>query len=420
MDSVKASYGQVVLVDDGGFFPEDDLHQDLSWFLMDAMKLLGTDAVGCSEKELRFGLGYLKAQVKRTQLPIVCANLYEKKTGKLVLAPYVLKQVGTVKVGIFGLMSDKMPLGPAGDSLRVEEPTAAARRTVAELHKKGATVVVLLSQLGKTESEDLVTAVDGVDAVIVGHGVPLLQKGRMIKNTVACYGGEQGQYVGRTVISLDDRRRMTTGDNETFILGPEIPDRKDIASLVKGFEDSFNEKLHKLEKERAAKEAQKATSGATERYLGKDVCARCHASEAAQWQGTAHARAFEALRSTTPQQLAKMNELLKTSVVTPEKDAACLRCHVLGSGQAGGFQDSASTPMLASVQCESCHGMGTQHDAFTNTPRKVTEQTCRICHTPATSPGFDFALFEPHVAHKSAAARNPLPDSPMKKARAGK
>ena len=37
----------------------------------------------------------------------------------------------------------------------------AAQRTVAELRKKGATVVVLLSQLGKVESEDLVTAVDG-------------------------------------------------------------------------------------------------------------------------------------------------------------------------------------------------------------------------------------------------------------------
>ncbi len=419
MDSIKAGYGQVLLVDNGGFFPDDDLHQDVSWFLMDAMKLLGTDAVGCSEKELRFGLGYLKAQLKRTQLPMVCANLYEKKTGKLLLPAYVIKQVGTVKVGVFGLMSDKMNLGPPADSLRVEEPSAAGKRTIAELRKKGATVVVLLSQLGKTESEDLVTAVDGMDAVIVGHAVPLLQKGRMIKNTVACYGGEQGQYIGRTIISLDARRHMTTGDNETFILGPEVPDRPDMAALVKGFEDSFNEKLRKREKERAATEAQKATSGTPEHYLGKDVCGRCHQAEATQWNGTAHARAFEALRLTTPQQLKKMNELLKTAVVTPTKDAACLRCHVLGSEQSGGFRDSSSTPMLASVQCESCHGMGTQHDAFSKTPRVVTEQTCRICHTKEMSPAFDYARFEPYVNHKGAGAKSELPESPMKKALLG-
>ena len=120
-------------MDAGGFFPEDDQHQDVAWFLMDAMKVLDIDAVGMSEKELHFGLSYLKAEQKRVQLPMVCANLYEKKTSKLLLAPYVLKQVGTVKVGIFGLMSNAVDLGPSRDSLRVEEPSVVAKRVVADL-----------------------------------------------------------------------------------------------------------------------------------------------------------------------------------------------------------------------------------------------------------------------------------------------
>jgi hypothetical protein len=398
VDSIKAGYSQVVLVDNGGFFDESEMRRDLSWFLMDVMKLLGYDAVGCSEKELRFGVGYLKAQLKRTQLPMVCANLYDRKSGKLLLSPHVIKQVGTVKVGIFGLISNVLDLGPSRDSLRVEEPVATAKRVVAELRKKGATIVVLLSQLGKIESEDLVTAVDGVDAVIVGHNVPLLQKGRMIKNTVACYGGSEGQYVGRTVLTLDARRRIATGDNETFVLGPEIPDRKDIAVLVKGFEDTFNEKLRKLEKERAAKEVEKATSGTPDHYLGEEVCARCHVAEAAQWKTTGHARAWQTL-------------------VAARKEAVpeCVRCHVVGYDQAGGFKELTLTPGLVNVQCESCHGMGTQHDAYGTTPRKVTEQTCRSCHTKETSPEFDFALFEPHVNHKGVGTAQPLPESPMKK-----
>jgi hypothetical protein len=387
-----------VLVDGGGFFPEDDLHQDVAWFLMDAMKVMGTDAVGMSEKELRFGLSYLKAQLKRTQLPMVCANLYEKKTSKLLLAPYVLKQVGTVKVGIFGLMSNVVDLGSSRDSLRVEEPSAAAKRMVAELRdKKGATVVVLLSQLGKVEGEDLVTAVDGIDAVILGHSVPLLQKGRLIKSTVACYGGEQGQYLGRTLLTLDSRRKMTTGENETFILGADIPDKKEMAALVKGFNDSFNEKLQKLQKEKAAKDAEKAAQGAPEHYLGGEICARCHPAEATQWKTTKHAQAWATLVA------AKQDTV-----------ASCLRCHVVGVNQPGGFRDSTSTPNLAGVQCESCHGMGSTHDAFSATPRKVTEQTCRICHTKEMSPGFDYALYQPYISHKGTGTKQPLPGSPMK------
>jgi hypothetical protein len=402
VDSIKASYGQVVLVDDGGFFAEDELHKDVSWFLMDAMKVLGTDAVGMSEKELRFGLGYLKSQVKRSQLPMVCANLYEQKSGKLVLAPYVLKPVGAVRVGIFGLMSNAVDLGVARDSVRVEDPTVAAKRVVGELRKKGATVVVLLSQLGKVESEDLVSAVDGIDAVMVGHNVPLLQKGRMVKSTVACYGGEQGQYIGRTVLTLDAQHRMTTGDNETFILGPDIPDKKEIAALVKGFEDSFNEKLRKAEMEQATKAQEKATAGTPEHYLGGEVCERCHPSEAAQWKTTKHAQAWATLTAAHQQTTAD-----------------CVRCHVVGLGQPGGFRDSSSTPNLANVQCESCHGMGSQHEAFSATPRKVTDLTCRTCHTKETSPEFDYARFEPYVNHAGAGTRQPLPDSPMKKKAAG-
>ncbi len=394
------SYGQVVLVDGGGFFPEDDLHQDVAWFLMDAMKVLGVDAVGTSERELRFGASFLKAQIKRTQLPMVCANLYLSKTSKLLLPPYVLKQVGTVKVGIFGLMSNApgLDLGPARDSLRVEEPSAAAKRTVAELRKKGATVVVLLSQLGKVEGEDLVTAVDGIDAVILGHGTPLLQKGRLIKATVACYGGEQGQYIGRTLLTLDAKRKMTTGDNETFILGPEIAEKKEIAALVKGFNDSFNDKLQKLQKEKAARDAEKAVQGSPEHYLGGEICARCHPAEAAQWKTTKHAQAWETLVA------AKQDTV-----------ASCIGCHAVGFRQAGGFRDPVSTGNLKGVQCESCHGMGSTHEAFSATPRRVTELTCRICHTKEVSPGFDFALYQAHVDHKGTGTKQPLPGSPMRK-----
>ncbi len=386
-------------MDAGGFFAEDEMHQDVSWFLMDMMKVLGTDAVGMSEKELRFGYGYLLYHVKRTQLPMTCANLFDKQTGKPVLAPYIVKPIGGVKVGFFGLMSNTVDLGLAKDSVRVDDPTAAAKRTVAEMKKKGATAIVLLSQLGKVEGEDLVTAVDGIDAVILGHNVPLLQKGRLIKSTVACYGGEQGQYIGRTILTLDKRKHVSGGDNETFILGPEIPDKKEVAGLVKAFTDSFNEKLQRLQKERAAKSAQAQAQGNPEHYIGGEVCARCHAAEAKQWATTKHAQAWQTLVASKK-----------------DTDPSCVGCHSVGYNQPGGYKDQATTASLTNVQCESCHGMGSQHDALkTAAPRKVTEQTCRTCHDKNASPEFDMATYLPHVAHQSTGEKPALPASPMQK-----
>src|SRR6185503_6842026 len=96
--------------------------------------------------------------------------------------------------------------------------------------------------------------VPGIDVVICGRNVPVIQKGRMIKNTIASYGGDQGQFISRTLLTLDKSRKVVGADNETFQLTPEVGERQDILKLVKTFEDSFNEKLRKLEKERAAQQ----------------------------------------------------------------------------------------------------------------------------------------------------------------------
>jgi len=245
VDSVRTSYGQVLLVDNGGFFPEESERRDAAWFLMDAMQTLGVDAVGVGERDLRFGRAFLEQRAKHDHLPVTSANLLDAASKKPVFAPYVLEQSGTVKVGIFAVMPAGANLGPAKDSLAIGDPHDAAQRTVAELRKKGAQVVLLLSQLGKTDTEDLVTAVDGVDAVVVGHNVAVVQKGRMVKNTMACYGGEQGQYACRTELTLD-KGKVTTARAESVTLGPEVGDKPEVVAMVKSFEDVLNEKLRRM------------------------------------------------------------------------------------------------------------------------------------------------------------------------------
>jgi hypothetical protein len=382
IDSVRAEYGQVLVVDAGGYFPEFDTHQDVAWFMMDAMKMLDLDAIGVGQRDLRFGVSFLQQQAKRTQVPVISSNLNFKAQGKTVFPPYLIKQVGGVKVGMFALLSPKVPLGPAQDSLSVIDPEATAKRMVTELRKKGATAVVLLSQLGKVESEDLCAAVEGIDAVVTGHGVPVLPKGRLIKSTVAVYGGEQGQYMGRTLLNLDAKKMVTGGDAETFMLGPQVSEDAEVLKVVKAFEDAFNEKQRKEEKEKAAQTSLNAEKESKDHFLGADVCMRCHVDEGEQWKTTSHSIAWQTL-------------------IDVKKDATpdCIPCHVLGFKQPGGYQGSSDVAKLANVQCENCHGMGTQHEAFAAAPAQVTEAACVKCHQGENDPHFDFAAYIPRIAH---------------------
>ena len=76
-----------MVVDGGGFFPDDSLHIDYAWFLMDGMKLICVDAEGLGERDLKFGLAYLKAQIKLKQLQVVCANIIDKRTKMPAMSP---------------------------------------------------------------------------------------------------------------------------------------------------------------------------------------------------------------------------------------------------------------------------------------------------------------------------------------------
>jgi 2',3'-cyclic-nucleotide 2'-phosphodiesterase (5'-nucleotidase family) len=262
VDSIRTVYGQVLLVDNGGFFPEDAEHKDAAPFLIGAMKALGTDVVNVGEGDLHFGLAYLTGRASAAALPVISSNLLDKQTHQPIFKPYLIKKVGDVSVGMFGLMNPKGDLGPAHDSIEVQDPMTVAPAMVRELRAKGAQVVVLLSQLGKIEGEDLVAGVEGIDAVVMGHNASLMQRGRMVKNTVACYGGDQGHYVCRTDVTLDPHGHMTKAEASAVIMGPEVADKPQIASMVKTFEDDLNARIEKASKQTDNTAAPKAADAA--------------------------------------------------------------------------------------------------------------------------------------------------------------
>ncbi len=397
-DSLRKVYGQVLVVDSGGFFPEEAEYEAAAAFMMDAMKDLGVVAAGVGESDLRYGRGFLLAQIARTKLPVTCANLFDRASGKSLVAPWILHDAGRAKVGFFGLITNHGNLGPSVDSLRVTDPLEAAQATVAALKAKGATVIVLLSELGKVESEEVANVIPGIDLVIAGRKVPLFEQGRRIAGSLVVYGGEQSHYAGRTILKLDPSGHVAGSDAEMVMLGPDVPEDRVMFGKVKRFEDAFNDQLRKLESKLAlesiAGEEGDDEDELRDHYVGAEVCGRCHKPEYDQWKTTAHSRAWSTLVEHHS-----------------ESRTDCQPCHTVGFGQPGGFRTDADAAKFGNVQCENCHGMGTQHDA-TRAAAKLTALTCRKCHDDTSSPYFSFEVYEPHILHHPPAVLPPLPPRP--------
>jgi hypothetical protein len=98
------------------------------------------------------------------------------------------------------------------------------------------------------------------------------------------------------------------------------------------------------------------TPAAEHEFVGSKKCKMCHLKEYKSWEATMMARSFDNLKP------GERVEAKKAAGLDPQKDytqdATCVACHSTGYGKPGGFVDLATTPDLAGVGCESCHGAG--------------------------------------------------------------
>ena len=111
-------------------------------------------------------------------------------------------------------------------------------------------------------------------------------------------------------------------------------------------------------------------------YVGWKQCDTCHSDIVSTWQNSPHAKALESLKKTGQENLP-----------------ACVKCHVTGYEKEGGFIDYELTPEMAGVQCEACHGPGSDHGmspVADNIKKDPGAALCRQCHTEKQDPGFNY------------------------------
>jgi peroxiredoxin len=119
------------------------------------------------------------------------------------------------------------------------------------------------------------------------------------------------------------------------------------------------------------------------RYVGDAFCAACHEREHDDWLLTPHSIAWDSL--------AKGDKW---------KDPECVRCHVTGYKQPGGFDDPATSLHMSNVQCEICHGMGGGHPDGKPLDPDAMASGCTRCHTGKFVLNFKIEEAIPLVAHQ--------------------
>jgi 5'-nucleotidase len=179
-----------------------------------AMSMIGYDAGTLGNHEFDNGVASLAAALKFANFDIVSSNYDVRGTALAGLVkPYIVKSVGGVRVGLFGLGISPVALIEPADFKGVTflDPVVTAREVVKTLREKeNCALVVCMSHLGYTErprqgavtDTQLVSQVDGIDFIASGHThvfmeKPVVQQQPCGKETLIFQVGKSGVYVGR-------------------------------------------------------------------------------------------------------------------------------------------------------------------------------------------------------------------------------
>ncbi len=397
-------------------------------------RTMQVDAVAVAPFDLASGLELLTTS-QQQGFPWLSANLIDEH-GRPLFQPSLIKTIGTIKVGIIGL-TGPVSLLPANVTLvdwRTVLPALIAKNS------PQSDMLILLSSLSAAENLEIARQFPSLHLILAadlqgGNMIPHQENNTMITQTAS-----QGKYQGILTIDWNpsgkwgkaNAEELTELRNRIGALDWQLQRMRKREDLQ---QPDYIEKIKLVEKDREmvlqqiATLEQALTSAPEGKHhlpcslnhnflalqismpeapkikaiitdikqqinilhsnrirtetktplLGHNACQTCHPAQAAFWQKTRHAKAY--------QTLVDRNQALNLD---------CLPCHVTASpGLTLSKDELLSLPAaLQAVGCESCHaGPGKSHAGNPkqfHMTRQVAKQICLSCHTEEQDPDFDY------------------------------
>lgn len=408
-DALKQKFPGVpmLLVDSGGLFADDraphgfmriDSAVKNDWVIK-AHSDYHVDAVNLSATDWRYIAHLLRTgewEAKKTSQPaltrLVSANVTSDQAS-VNLPPFLIKEISLPKqsavarVAFIGLTETGINLPPG---FTASDPIAAAKQAVAKVRQSPDVVIdviIILSHLPADAAIQLAREVSGVNVIINGTGdtVNMFMPPKKFGDTLLEFTPYETRFLGELRFYRDAQGKLTARDRY-ISLDDNVKQDAVAAKLAAEATDAKNgafKEMQKLLSDWQAQAAQasrtvannKPASTETAGYIGAQACATCHADAYLKWTNTKHAHMSDSVL------------LHKT-----EFDSSCLQCHGSLRPQPAAPLTKDNLPRFASLQCEACHGQGSQHALK---PMKGygkvgdLKTACLSCHTPQTSPKFD-------------------------------
>jgi 5'-nucleotidase / UDP-sugar diphosphatase len=222
----RAANPNTLVLDAGDAFhglPFANLEQGAS--IVKLMNAVGYDYMTTGNHDYNYGLPRLFELEKQASFKILAANVYTD--GKRLFAPWVIRNLGGVRVAIFGLATPETAYKADPkliQGIRFADPIEEARSLVAALAGKY-DLLVLISHLGIDASSDVTSvkvadAVPEIDLIIDGHSHSSLASVVTANdsNTLIASADSYGTSLGLVELVVGPYRTVTSRSAKTLTL----------------------------------------------------------------------------------------------------------------------------------------------------------------------------------------------------------
>jgi hypothetical protein len=385
IDSVRETQKNLLVVDTGNVFGLPDLMGRLKGdVILESMGTMAYDALNLGHNEFLFGSSEILESAKTNGVPAMSANVVFEDTNEPIATTSRQIEYDRFRVGVTGIVAQSYDADIV-DSNTINERAVSVTEELAALQREtdqfrdAVDLVVVLANIGLEAAKDLARQAEGIDIIVVGHGVDITFMPMRINGVHIVKAGYSGQTVGRLDITLDDNNDIMDATGEIVNLEKAIEEDEAILAVL----DEFHRSLIDYKDDLFDMEEKTPSGGGS--YSGASACVSCHEEEYEKWQTTAHADAMASLE-------------MSGQDYNPE----CVDCHVTGFNHTGGFKRPDLTPEMADLQCEVCHGAGQDHvesDGGLDDIEKPDELTCRTCHSGSHSPNFNYETYSQLIKH---------------------
>ena len=195
----------------------DSEYQGIS--TIEIMNMLAPDVVTIGNHETDYGVAHLLFLEKCAKFPIINSNLYIKTNHARLFKPYVVLEVGGMKVLFIGVITEEVIAqtktdGVIGSFVNIEEAAKEVGKICNAYNAIDIDFTVLLTHIGFEEDKKLAAILDpawGVDVIIGGHSHTFIDEPAIVNDILIVQAGTGTDQIGRFDITIDTVTNSVSG-----------------------------------------------------------------------------------------------------------------------------------------------------------------------------------------------------------------